>query len=159
MSRDLVLNLIKLSLLGALTLLLVVRVWQGDEVEKRILDLQGVVNERAGKLDTGVAALDERTEKLARDVSKLAAEGVRAAPTPESGIAHPPSTGSTGGPGAVDKPSTEAPGGVDPRTLPYWPTPDNILTDLSQEPVPPADAPRGGVIRYYTAANPTSLNV
>jgi len=148
MSRDLVLNLIKLTLLGVLTLLLIVRVWQGDEVEQRLLDLQGTVNDRAGKLDTGVAALDQRTEKLSRDLEKLAAEGVRAVPTPESGIAHPPAAGSTGGPGAKD-----------PRTLPYWPTEDNILSDLSEEPVPPPDAPRGGIIKYYTAASPTSLNV
>lgn len=144
MGRDLVLNLIKLSLLGVLALLLVIRVWQGDSVESRLLDLQGVVNERATKVEGGLATLEDRTEKLARDLEKLAAEGVRAAP----GIAHPPSTGGTGGPGAAD-----------PRTLPYWPTEDNILVDLSSEPVPPPDAPRGGILRYYTGASPTSLNV
>jgi len=148
MSRDLVLSLIKLSLLGVLALLLIVRVWQGDEVEQRLLDLEGTVNERAGKLDTGVAALDERTEKLARDFEKLLADGVRATPAPESGIAHPPATGSTGGTGAVD-----------PRTLPYWRTEDNILVDLSHEPYPPEGAPKGGIIKYYTQANPSSLNV
>ncbi len=149
MSRDLVLNLIKLTLLGILALLLVVRIWQGDAVERRLLDLQGVVNERAGKVDAGVAALDERTQKLVRDVEqrfdRLAAEGVRSA---GPGIAHPPAAGSTGGTGAED-----------PRTLPYWPTEDNILVDLEREPYPPADAAKGGVIKYYTQHNPPSLNV
>lgn len=159
MPRDLVLTLVKLTLLGALALLLVVRIWQGDEVERQLLDLQGVVNERAGKVDAGVAALDERTQRFERDVGnlrsvveqrfdKLAAEGVRAAgPAPDTGIAHPPATGSTGGPGAVD-----------PRTLPYWPIEGNLLVDLEREPYPPADAPKGGIIKYYTQHNPPSLN-
>ncbi|MCK6459254.1 MAG: ABC transporter substrate-binding protein, partial [Planctomycetes bacterium] len=147
MGRDLVLNLIKLSLLGVLALLLVIRVWQGDEIESRLLDLQGVVNERAGKVEGGLAALDDRTEKLSRDLEKLAAEGVRPVPAPGSGIAHPPAEGGTGGPGAAD-----------PRTLPYWPTEDNILVDLSNEPYPPPDAPKGGIIKYYTQHNPPSFN-
>jgi ABC-type transport system substrate-binding protein len=145
MGRDLFLNLLKLTLLGALALLLVLRVWQGDEVERRLLDLQGVVNERASRVENGVAALDDRTRGLGERLDRLAAEGVRAAPG--SGIAHPPPEGGAGGPGAVD-----------PRTLPYWPTEDNILVDPSNEPVPPADAPKGGIIRFYIQHTPPSLN-
>jgi len=47
----------------------------------------------------------------------------------------------------------------DPRTLPYWKTPDNLLIDPAGEPAPPDDAPRGGWINYYTTSNPRSLNV
>jgi peptide/nickel transport system substrate-binding protein len=56
--------------------------------------------------------------------------------------------------GSSDVPERE----IDPRTLPYWPTEDNILVDLSNEPKPPPDAPRGGIIRYYTGSNPRGLN-
>ena len=46
MTRDLILTLTKLALLGTLAVLLVFRIWQGDEVEQRLLDLEGTVNER-----------------------------------------------------------------------------------------------------------------
>ena len=76
MSRDLVLNLIKISVLGLLAILLLVRLWQGEAVERRLLDLQGTVQERAGKLDQGVAALGERAEKVEKRELKADVEDI-----------------------------------------------------------------------------------
>ncbi len=66
--------------------------------------------------------------------------------------------GFRGGAGGSDALPVER-GAVDPRTLPYWATEDNILTDPALEPAPPPGAPRGGTINYYTRSNPISLNV
>jgi len=66
--------------------------------------------------------------------------------------------GWSGGAGGAVAPGAPA-ATADPRTLPYWATEDNILSDPALEPAPPPGAPRGGTIQYYTRSNPISLNV
>ena len=49
---------------------------------------------------------------------------------------------------APARPTTTATA-TDPRTLAYWPTKDNLLSDPSNEPAPPPDAPQGGTINFF----------
>jgi ABC-type transport system substrate-binding protein len=154
MNREIVVGLLKITLLGVLAVLLLIRIFQEDAVEARLLDIQAVV-ERRGQGDA-IEALDRRTQGIERSLhdfrdsvekrlERVAAEGVRAVPTGD--VVAPPAERGVGGPGAAD-----------PRTLPYWPSEDNLLVDLSREPYPPEDAPRGGILQYYTQHNPTSFN-
>ncbi len=120
MGGDVILNLVKTALIGIVAILLGVSLWQANEVEGRVRDLQLAVS----------------------DLREAAAKG---------GFAR----GAAGGTDVVPVTPAEA----DPRTLPYWKTDDNILTDPAREPAPPPGAPRGGTIHYYTRSNPISLNV
>ncbi|MHC4931620.1 MAG: ABC transporter substrate-binding protein [Planctomycetota bacterium] len=125
MGGEVILNLIKIGLILLVALFLLLSIWQADELEERVLNLEAAVNEA-------------RTE-LGERIDELAERGV---PTV-----------------AVDRgPEGKERAKGDPRTLPYWPTTDNILADLTDEPRPPEGAPRGGIIHYYTASNPRTLN-
>ncbi|MHC5049040.1 MAG: ABC transporter substrate-binding protein [Planctomycetota bacterium] len=152
-------NLIKINLLFFAVILLAVHVWQINAVEERVLNLEAEVQETGAALEEQIEAaqselrqvrgeLDQvegAVQRTERHVVDLAARGVRVATQPGTPAAAPP----------AEREPTEQ---VDPRTLPYWPTDDNILVDLDREPRPPADAPKGGVIKYFVRSNPRSLN-
>ena len=143
MDREMVWNFVKIGLLGLLTVLLVVRIWQSDSEEQRLLDLRGVIEEQDGKLtevSDGVTSVADEVKDLKREFEK--------------GLVFAKDAG-----GPAPKGGANPEGGRDLRTLPYWPSEDNILVDIASEPKPPANAPRGGIIKYYLANNPKSLNL
>jgi ABC-type transport system substrate-binding protein len=152
-------NLVKINLLFFVACLLAVHVWQINAVEERVLNLEAEVRETGealeGQLEATQAELrevrgeldevDGAVQRTERHVLDLAARGVHIATQP----------GTRAGLPLPDRRPTDA---VDPRTLPYWPTDDNILVDLDQEPRPPPGAPKGGIIKYFVRSNPRSLN-
>lgn len=131
MNRDIVIGFLKISLLGLLAVLLVIRIWQDDALEQRWLDVRATNDRYEQKLKGFGDKLDQ--------IEAALRSGAHAAPS-------------------ATNTADAAPVGVDPRTLPYWATDDNILVDLTNEPRPPPDAPRGGILRYYTGSNPRNLN-
>ncbi len=152
-------NLIKINLLFFAVILLAVHVWQINAVEERVLNLEAEVQETGAALEGRIEAAQEElrqvrgelvqvegaVQRTERSLLDLAARGVRVAAEP-------------GTPVPATPPEPEPTDAVDPRSLPYWPTDDNILVDFDEEPRPPADAPKGGVIRYFVRSNPRSLN-
>jgi len=99
---------------------------------------------QANEVEARLVALQESVRDLERKVQEA---GSHAASSGEA-------TRRGGGTDAA--PPLPAPD--DPRTLVYWATPDNLLADPKDEPGPPPDAPRGGILRYVTSSNPRSLN-
>ncbi|MEM8883171.1 MAG: ABC transporter substrate-binding protein [Planctomycetota bacterium] len=136
MGGNIVLNLIRTSLAGLIVILLFLLVAQRDGLEERMRSIQTAQEESAG-----------RQKKQQRSLDRLKKTVDRIDETIRSG-ALTVRTGDGGG----------SPVGEDPQTLPYWPTDDNILHDLSNEPRPPADAPEGGIIRFFVGSNLRSLN-
>jgi len=148
MNREIILGFVKVTLLGVLAILLLIRIWQDDATEQRMLDVAAAsdrqgerlrgVGDRVDAVATRVDGIAERVDGIAREI----AAGVRVTPGTDAPTAPPP----------------QVPTG-DPRTLGYWATPDNILMDPSGEPHPPPDAPRGGILKYFISSNPKTLNV
>jgi peptide/nickel transport system substrate-binding protein len=99
---------------------------------------------QADAVERRLLRLDEALREVERKVDALASRPVVAA-----------ETGKGGGDRADPTAAADA---SDPRTLVYWPTPDNILVPPDREPAPPLDAPRGGTLHYYTMSNPRTLN-
>jgi hypothetical protein len=60
MDRELVWNFVKICLLGLLSVLLTIRVWQSNAVEERLLDVQGAVKESKQSLSARANAVEER---------------------------------------------------------------------------------------------------
>ncbi|MGQ0615028.1 MAG: ABC transporter substrate-binding protein [Planctomycetaceae bacterium] len=131
MGGELVLKIFRSTLLAAVVLLLWMAVRQADRTEKRVIGVEAAVRETERKVDEALKA----TRRVAEELRERPAVASRESEPREGG--------------------GEA---RDPRTLPFWPAPDNILTDLTHEPAPPSDAPRGGTLTYYTQSNPRSLN-
>jgi len=129
MGGELVLKIARTALLAAVLVLLWLAVRQADQTERRVIGLEHAVKETERKVDQALQAV----ERVARDLRERPAV-------------------------AVSDPGEGGGEAADPRTLPYWPTPDNILADGADEPAPPKGAPRGGTLYYYTQSNPRSLN-
>jgi hypothetical protein len=166
MDRELVWNFVKICLLGLLSVLLTIRVWQSNAVEERLLDVQGAVKESKQSLSARANAVEERladVQGAVKESKESLTARINAVEEATKQIKVVAATGPTTTEPAATGPANAGPATptseVDPRTLPYWKTDDNIHVDLTNEPRPPPDAPRGGIIRYYTGSNPRTLNV
>jgi len=147
MGASIVLNLIRATLTGLIVVLLAVLVMQRNSIEERLLNVQVGQEEQADavkdqarsakKLQGAIDRLDKRVRALDKAVR---AGAIQVRPGGEGADPRPPDLGE------------------DPRTLPHWPTEDNILVGLENEPRAPDDAPEGGTINSWVGSNLTSLN-
>jgi len=149
MGGNIVLNLIKTTFAGIIVIVLCIVLVQKDGIESRLRSVQDgqaeqqsdakAVGRQIDRLQKSVGRMDKRLQALDKAIRS-------------GGIAVRP--GGNGSGGTTPPPDPD----VDPRTLPYWPSEDNILVGLENEPRPPEDAPEGGTINFWVGSNFRSLN-
>jgi len=148
MGGNIVLNIIRTTFLAIIAVFLLILVGQRNLIEERLAGVQAAQEDQherekdAARERRALAKTVDQIEDRLRALDKAVREG---------GIAIHAGNGGTG----IKSPEA---GNVDPRTLPYWETGDNILVDLSNEPRAPDDAPEGGTINFYVGSNLRSLN-
>jgi len=149
MGGNIVLNLIKTTFAGIIVIVLCIVLFQRDAIEDRLRSVQDAQSEQQSTSKAVGRQIDRLQKSVGRMDKRLQAldQAVR-----EGGIAVRPGGGGTAG--GTPPPDPD----VDPRTLPFWDTEDNILTGLENEPRAPADAPEGGTINLFVGSNLRSLN-